>query len=152
MKSRLVSSLLLLVHRYLLVELQKKLFWVVQDALALFISLRVLLLLRSQCYLRKLMVKIITVKQLLNTTPSQVSGILLELRIIQVLPLFIYIFSIEVVLIWWDEGRIESLVVEGFPVEVFQPGVVFHFGRTVVSEPVLWFSLDHFVDEVGGFY
>ena len=82
MKSRLVASLLLLVHRYLLIKLQKQLFRVVQDALTLFVLLIAVILLSSLCYLGQLVIIIVTVKQLLHTIPSEVLGVLLKLRIL----------------------------------------------------------------------
>ena len=37
------------------------------------------------------------------------------------------------------------------PWEIFQPRMIFNFCCTVITEPILWFSLDHFVDEIGSF-
>ena len=99
----MVSSLLLLMHRDLLVELHKELFWVVENALSLLIVL-ITLCLSSHCNLSQLMVIIVTVKQLLNTTSSQILRILLKLGVIQVLPLFVDVLGVEVVLMWGHKG------------------------------------------------
>ena len=72
-----------------------------------------------------------------------------ELGVLQVLPLLVYVFLVEVVFSRRHKGRTHPIFVQVLPWEVAQPRVVFHFFGSVVAKAVLGFSLYHFVDEVG---
>ena len=83
MEGWLISSLLLLVNRYLLIELQQKLLWVIQYASPfLIITIFPGFLLGNHCNLCKLVIIVITVKKLLNTTSSEIGEVLFKLRIV----------------------------------------------------------------------
>ena len=53
----------------------------------------------------------------------------------------------------WYVLRLHRSVVECTPVKVFEPWVLLELGRTfIVTDPILWLSLQTFINEVGCFY
>lgn len=101
------------------------------------------------CKSRQLVVVIVAIELLLHRAVSQARHVLLELGIVEVLPFFVDVVLVEVVLCRWDERRAQSPLVQRLPVEVAKPRVVPDLGGARSTEPILWFTLDHLVDEVG---
>lgn len=101
--------------------------------------------------LSKVVVKVIPVELLLSWVSSQVLSIFFEFRVIQVLPLFINVFGVEVIFRWRYERRSYSFVLKIVPGKVFEPRMSLYFVCTVVSQSILGLSLNHFVDKVSSF-
>jgi hypothetical protein len=109
--------------RDLVIELLEKEVWVVQDASILtFCSswsetfgsliLRFLFkkLLLSSCYLGQLIIVVVTVEKFLYRILPKVSCVFLKLGIIEIFPFFVNIFSIKVILEWWNKWRFHLLL------------------------------------------
>lgn len=95
-----------------------------------------------------MVVVVVPVEHALHRVAAQTDGVLFELRVVQVLPLFVDVLLVEVVFQRRDEGGTQTTIIKVSPGEVSQPGMVFDLVRPIDAESVLGLPLDHFVDEV----
>ena len=103
------------------------------------------LILSESC---QLIIVVISVEKALHGVPPQISQIILELRIVEIFPLLIDVFQVEVILHRWNEWSSQPLFVEILPGEVSQPWVVLDLVRARTTKSVLRLSLNHLVHKV----
>jgi hypothetical protein len=157
--------LLLLVQRYLVVELLQKLLRVgehvvlLEVLLVVPVVLSIVFLLVPRVYHRlvlgqgrQMVVIVVAIELCLDGVTAQVLTPFDEVRVIKILPLLADVLLIVIVVRGRDERRPELLLVEVLPREVGEPRMTFDFVAAVVAESVLRLSLDHLVDEVRGLY
>lgn len=89
------------------------------------------------------MVVIVAFEKLLSRGLAQRDVVCFELLVLEVPPLFIDVFLVEVVFLWGHEGSPDLSVAQVVPREVTQPGVLLNFLSVARAESVLRFALDH---------
>lgn len=98
----------------------------------------------------QLIIIVVSIEKRLHTISSEICHVLFEFWIFEVLPFFVNIFLIKVVLHWRDERSSHPLFVEVLPRKICHPRVVLDLIGAVGTKSILWFSLNHFIDEVCG--
>lgn len=91
----------------------------------------------------KLVVKVIAIEEGLYRISSEHKHILLELFIFLIFPVLINILLVEVIFLWWDEGRFHLAVPQVLPRKVLEPWMILDFLRTIEPKSVHRFTLDH---------
>lgn len=100
--------MLLLMQRNLVIELLEQKLRVIENGVyAIWVFVCNCMFIREFC---QLIVKVITVEQLLDRISSQTCHVFFEVRLFKILPLLAYILLIEVVLCRWYEGRNQLFV------------------------------------------
>ena len=160
---RLAAALFLLSQRNLMIE-------VIQQQLRIFENRLRVVRVKRRCRLRntirrillrlnhglivgesrQLVIVVVPVELLLDLAVAQARRVILELRIVQVLPLFVDVVLIEVVFSGRNERSPQPSLIQGLPVEVAEPRVVLDLVRAIITQSILRLSLNHPIDEVGG--
>ena len=96
---------------------------------------------------RHLEVVVISSEEVLNRLPAERSEVLLEALIINVSPLLVDVLLVEVVLLGRHERCLQLLLLQVFPREVPQPGMVLHLVSPICTEAVLRLPLNHLQNE-----
>ena len=152
--------LLLLMQRYLVVELLEQLLWIREDV----ILVEVLLVLRSLLsgFLfeagvdhglvlgegGQLVVVVVAIELGLDGVPAQVLGPLDEVWVFQIFPFLADVLLVVVVVRGRNERCPQLLLVQILPRKVCEPRMVFDVLAAVVAESVLRLSLNHLIDEI----
>lgn len=98
----------------------------------------------AQC--RQLEVEVVAIELGLDGVPSKTQKVLLEFLVFLVLPVLIDVLLVKVVFLRRNEGGHKFAVPQIVPGEVSQPGMRFHFRRTVKPESVRRLPLNHLRD------